>query len=438
MKSNNKQSVKKLLKCTFIFMLIIITAGLLLSSPSFSQLTHQGVSYDLGFSFYNPGLSNYSYNTNFFNSNLLGFSPSINTWQNSMGGYGSYFPSISYHNIFALSPSYGYGTYNNLFPNFSMNYGLPIYGDVQSIPIYHNQPISMVGYFDAPAGFGFLSPLLGPFSPYTYPLPKPTKPTPTSKPKPAPVPTIMSGDWESDNPANGTGIMEYTQETDKHLIMITPSFTLGKGTITEFSYIPTEGYAPISFTVAFPSGNTGTFEGVANNSLCSLDVVCVWAGSFIVTGDYSILDSYGLEVDSGTFTLESPMTRPQITTIPAPVPTIMSGDWESANPANGTGIMEYTQEADKYLIMITSSFALGKGTITEFSYISIEGDAPFSFTVVFPSGHTGTFEGVANNSLCSLDVVCVWAGSFIVKGDYSILDSYGLEVDSGTFTLGSQ
>jgi hypothetical protein len=301
MKSNNKQSVKKLLKCTLIFMLTIITS-LLLSSPSFSQLTRQGVLSDVGFSFYNPGVLNYSYNTNFFNSNLLGFSPPVNTWQNSMGGYGSYFPFISNHNISALSPSYGYGTYNNLFPNSSTNYGLPIYGGGQSFSIYYNQPISMVGYFGANAGFGFLSPLLGPLSTYTYPLPKTN---PTIKPTPADVPTIMSGDWESDNPANGTGIMEYTQEADKHLIMITPSFALGKGIITEFSYIPTEGDAPISFTIAFPSGHTGMFDGVANNSLCSLDVVCVWAGSFIVTGDYSILNSNGLEVDSGTFTLGS-------------------------------------------------------------------------------------------------------------------------------------
>ncbi len=115
----------------------------------------------------------------------------------------------------------------------------------------------------------------------------------------------------------------------------------------------------------------------------------------------------------------------------------MSGQWQSQEIQNLSGTLQYSSaDTNKTLTMSGSPFPLGTGIITELNYTPAGGESPISFFVVFNSGYTGNFAGTADNSLCPINVQCIWEGTFIVEGVYKIMDTLSTIVDQGTFDLG--
>jgi len=303
--------VKYVVICTFILTLIdlVNVSGALAQWPTYG-----------GYFF---GSSPYSFNTFYRNSSAL--YPATGSGSRSLESYGNYVTAGIYGQSISI-PSYV-----NLSPSISFSFPGGLYGG------------SNGGLFAGVTNYNTFSPssISSPFTPsYITPLsvgPWPTTSSPwqgvTITPnnswtglstilpmvsnlpvgyEAAPAPQKLSGEWESlmsddldGNPISGELNIDRSN-SQKILNMSDSSLPLGEGTLTQFTYTPTQGKAPISFKAQFDSGYIVTFSGTSDNFLHPLNAPIPYGDPgfhFNIEGEYVIKDSGNQTIDKGKFTI---------------------------------------------------------------------------------------------------------------------------------------
>lgn len=135
------------------------------------------------------------------------------------------------------------------------------------------------------------------------------------------------------------------------------------------------------------------------------------------------------------------ITSPSDYCDPASAPAEFDGKWQSRQLTDESGDMLKGNlridkiSSQKIVRMAGSSLPLVEGSLSQFQYTRTRGKAPISFKALFYRGYTADFTGTADNNLCCRNLMCFWAGTFEVEGEYVIKDNLGQTADEGTFSL---
>ena len=126
---------------------------------------------------------------------------------------------------------------------------------------------------------------------------------------------------------------------------------------------------------------------------------------------------------------------------PASAPAEFDGKWQSTHLTDENGHMLKGDlridkiSSQKIVRMAGSPLPLVEGPLNQFQYTRTQGKAPISFKALFYRGYSADFTGTADNRLCCRNLMCFWAGTFEVEGEYVIKDNLGQTADEGTFSL---
>lgn len=283
---------KMFIKCLMINMALIIFMSTMYTSQAVAQFPFYSNSFisspffisNIIPSYLNNNISS-TYNISY---PVMGLLLSLASWPSSSTGNKNYTNWIS--DVFNKNNQF------LTYLEYSGNNSYGLYGQYYPISLYYNRI------------YGFLPNTLLPYAaPDTLPLPStaqiiPLQTSPLKLPVTRPyLPSIMIMEWQSkyrtdeyDNRLKGYFILDRIN----NLLTIQGSyFSFGKGSLTEFEYIPMSGYMSMSFKAKFDSGHIAAFRGTIYNNINSFDPTAL---SSSISGEYTILGLSMVE-DEGNF-----------------------------------------------------------------------------------------------------------------------------------------